>query len=168
MTDRPLNRENTPPPAGPRQEIWRVTPELGFKGFILSPNFWGTFVHWDYGRKRTSECLEDPEKCPGCISKMEQKWKGYLAVYCSLRQKTGFLELTANAANQLLEQVGKGKSLRGVYMNAKRAGKTSNARLLIEVNPYNTAPADLPSNMDPELTLRKLWHWVKVPSKKVD
>jgi hypothetical protein len=70
-----------------------------------------------------------------------------------------FLELTADATEELWRLAGKKESLRGYILEVKRKGAGIRGTLLVTVYPPPGDCESLPEARDPEETLRKLWSW---------
>lgn len=152
-----ISRQDDPPPPGPRVEVYKVAPKVGFQGQILSSYFWGVWIHWDGYRSR--ECLADTSACHGCNLEMPRRWKGYLCVWHAVHKQVGFVELTPAAANQIADLV-PGKKMRGYTLRLKRTGEKCNGRLIVDSVAAPLGPTDkMPEALDPEDTLRKLWGW---------
>jgi hypothetical protein len=90
---------------------------------------------------------------------MPIRWKGYLTVWHSAERKIGFLECTPALAEKIKDLVPE-KHLRGYVLICHRSGEAKNGRINItQLHPAHGPIENLPQNLDPEETLRKLWGW---------
>jgi len=152
----PLHRADVPPAPGPNDWIVRIPPNVGFNGQILSHEVVGYYTHW---AGTTVECLQDADICPGCKTRLPQRWKGYLQCWDALKRKEVFVELTPDAAQQILLQRSAERSLRGLRIKAWRVGRNPKGRIMVEISMPMDTFADLPAPRDVEPILRTLWAW---------
>jgi len=150
-----FNRQDCPPKSGPENEIVRVGKTGETYGFLLNESIEGYWTHWAY--ERTQACTKGSSSCVHCERGTAARWKGYVHVYCLIRKREIFVELTPGAAEMLLSQVSKGDSLRGLKVRVKRSGASMHGRVRVEVERYSTAPENLPPAKEVLPALKKLW-----------
>lgn len=156
----PLNRAPEPPDrAGPRMMVLRLKGNQARTFACLSEVVWGTFIHWNPRAERSTECLENPDICPGCIAKLPSKWRGYICIENTSREII-FLEITPDAYRDIKDAVENINKLRGHRFRARRTA-ADNGRLRMEHLEAEASKAGLPRDVDPEPTLRMLWSWKK-------
>lgn len=153
-----------PPRPGPTIQVVQVGARELVVGVICSPSVWGVVTHWDEyaGRKgRTQRCtLDKTESCEGCEKELPSRWKGYIHFFDLVAKKEAYLEITPKAFDLLCAQAPHKKPLRGLKITAKRAGKSAQSRLQIELALYAGEDVDqLPKARDPEPVLETLWAW---------
>jgi hypothetical protein len=149
-----LNRQDYPPSAGPEIWIKRLKANETFHARIISPQFWGLWIHW-YGR-HTEPCLKDRQECPGCKAEAIRKWKGYLHVISVATARQWFYEATPFVAKQITGQIAVNASLCGMRVEVVR-GKGDKARCYaILKEPFPHMPP-LPAVREPRETLEILW-----------
>jgi hypothetical protein len=122
---------------------------------------WGQLIHFSGGR--SSECVGDVGVCERCIASEPQKWLGYLDVIDHHENARGFLELTATAVHLLINQIDKGKTLRGIRVRIQRTKGGKKGRFLIHVLDQQEDVRNLPSEANPLPTLRFLWNCKRGP-----
>ncbi len=151
-----LNRQDRPPPPGPRVKIIRVKSIESHMFAILSKQIWGVWTHWN---GRASEpCTGDSKTtCEGHKREFPLRWKGYLCCLGPNNSEQCFLELTPQAATDLLAQLPTGVVLRAYRLDMRRTSNTRGARYKVTVWPPLIAPEYLPGDSDPERELSRLW-----------
>jgi hypothetical protein len=127
-----LIREDPTPPRR-EGELWveRMKGAQCKEFTVYSSKIWGVWTHWS--GSRTVPCFVDRSRCPSCLTKCPQRWKGYLHCYDHRGRRPVFLELTPTAARGLLSFVGEGVDLRGLRVTCKRTS-SDRGRLLIAVD----------------------------------
>lgn len=149
-----LNRDDTPPKAGPKWWIERLP--AGKEGLytIFARSVWGVWTHYSlYG---SIPCLGEKHKCYGCQNRLPRRWKGYYHAYDWSAKRQCFLEVTPRLVEMIVAQVGEGQPLRGYRLKMKR-GKGPKARVKAEVLPPMVGGPELVDEKSPEETLLKLW-----------
>ena len=156
----PIRRCDKPPPrSGPEIRVERLAGGETRDVVILSRALFGVWIHYDERTRRSEECFQDPDKCPGCQQHKPSKWRGYLHVAPGGLAAPYIIELTPECARLLLERFT--GSLRGIRVQFRRTAK-NNGRLLLEVPEWGQPKTDnFPAEIDPEPILRWLWNWRK-------
>lgn len=151
-----LFRQDEPPRPGPSLPLMRLGAGATVRFLLLNSRLFGLWTHWV--NKKSIPCLEPQAKCEGCKTGACRRWKGYVHAVNMHNRQEGFLELTPVAAQQLLEQAGRGNSLRGLQVQVQRGGGEK-ARLKIDVQFSRplTSAEKLPEEKSPEITLNELW-----------
>lgn len=154
-----LNRQDTPPAPGPRAKIYRVKTTTRQIFQVLSPVWWGVYVHWN--GKTTEECTGNSKVvCEGHKRGFPVKWRGYL--HCLHLNNDGepcFVEFTPDGAAQIEQQRTEGSTLRNYRIDVSRTSNSKGARYrCVLLEPIGNG-ANLPLAKDPETELRKLWQW---------
>jgi hypothetical protein len=149
-----LNRNDDPPDRNGELWVLRLKGNTKRTFTIVSTKLWGVRTHWN--GKRTVPCFKPTDSCEGCKKCMPQRWKGYLHAFDGARRGYCFLELTPEAARQLLAQFPKGFNLRGQRIEVER---TSSDQGRLHVNVLAPTPnlSILPPEMSPKDTLLNLW-----------
>lgn len=150
------------PQPGPSELVVQLGAGQTFLGVILSTAIWGVGTHWnDRAGKhgRSERCEKEHGECSGCNGHLPCRWKGYLHVYCFVRKRDVFLELTPGATEQLNLQVQTGEVLRGLRIHAMRGGGGKKSRIDVKLDAYNGNLSTLPAEKDPEPILQTLWKW---------
>lgn len=151
-----LNRSSAPPPAGPEIWIRRLAKNEEVLAAIVSPCFWGLFVHW--AGNRSEPCFKETKTCPGHRRGLPLKWKGYLYVHDMTKRKMEFLEFPPGAAQQLLDRFPEGHSLRGEVILVRRmSGNQARLQIAVETHKWAGNQGVIPPDKDPAETLAKLW-----------
>jgi hypothetical protein len=149
-----LRIQSTPPPHGPERFIRRLAAGQRLYVTVLSRSLWGVWTHW-FGAK-SGPCYRDKKSCDGCKRGFPARWKGFLCCLNLENKHVEFCELTPLAAENLLAQVPKGQSLRGLRLTLER-GKGDKARLKCIITGVALNQCDLPKEETPEKTLVALW-----------
>jgi hypothetical protein len=149
-----LRIQHDPPPRGPELWIRRLKANEVVPVTILSSSLWGTWTHWN--GQRSGPCFRDKKDCQGCKAGLPRAWKGYLHVGNNHNRKEEFLELTKIVALALRDEIGPGKSYRGMCVRFSR-GKGDKAGLFFEVQSQPVEGAKLPNEKSPLQTLITLW-----------
>lgn len=149
-----LNRQNIPPKKEGELWIERLKANAKKAFTIYSPSLWGVWTHWN--GSRSEPCHREEKKCNGCKAGFPRRWKAYLHAYDQRRHGPVFIELTPTCARQLLDQVGKGITLRGLVIVLERT-KANNGRLSVQLQTQGADPERLPKHLDPYDTLMNIW-----------
>jgi hypothetical protein len=141
---------NDRPPAdtiGVALPLIRASNGRPFRGHVTCHHLLGCNTHYWSGR--TTPCASDD--CPACKEGAPWRWKGYLsAIDCDTRRHV-LLEVTALAAEPLVQYQDAKGTLRGALIEATRPGTRKNQRVWIRIKP---APEDAPA-LPPEPNLAK-------------
>lgn len=156
-----LTRDDSPPKR--EGELWveRLKGSRTKKFTLYSTKIWGVWTHWN--GKKSMPCVKPECECAGCVNKQPKRWKAYLHAYDHARRCQVFLELTPTATRSLLEQIGRGVSLRGATITVTRTS-SDKGRLLVQVNDVPTIPSMLPEVKDPLKTLLDFWEIAEEPT----
>jgi len=144
----------TPPGRSRHTKVVRVQTAENQQFCIVSRSIFGQYVHW-YGN-RTHQCTREKSKCNGCERAWPSKWLGYLHVI-PLGCPDAFLELTAAACDDLVEQAPEDKPLCGLQVRIRKTKGGKKGRYIIEILERRVDPATLPQERDPLDTLLFLW-----------
>lgn len=145
-----------PPRKKPRLAVIRVKSPEGKNFTLISECVFGQLIHYAGGRSH--ECSADSKKCNGCERGWPQSWKGYIhAQDWSNEMEECFVEITANAVEQLFKQLPPRTSLRGFMCSIKKTKGGAKGRYIINVLERRVAPEQLPQAKDPLEVLRFLW-----------
>jgi hypothetical protein len=150
------------PKPGPQQTVVQLGAGDDIHCVVLSATIWGVSTHWnDRAGKhgRSERCTADRGECSGCHAELPSRWKGYLYVYCFLRRKAVFVELTPASAEAIELQMPSNESYRGQGLKLKRGDGGKKTRISVEVLEYRGDLAALPDDRDPEPILETLWNW---------
>jgi hypothetical protein len=153
---------NTPPenPRGCGLPLQRVQPGKSLTCLSISSDLIGTKTHYWHGR--TTPC-EEPT-CKPCAEGMPWRWHAYLACILGQGHPPFILELTAQAAQRLVEYRAAHGTLRGCRIHAARANYAKNSRIVIECTPYDMAKIIMPDEPDIARVLARVWN---LPTKAV-
>lgn len=110
--------------------------EEKFKFAIYSAVIDPLYTH--YNGKVTVPCYLDRSLCDPKHSLLNLRWKGYVFGFDFGRNNLGFLQLTHEAANMLLDQLEGPQALRGLTVDVCRT-KKRNGRMLVHVDMYKPA-----------------------------
>lgn len=127
-----------------------------FKFTVYSQTIEPVYTHWD--GKGTVPCYVNRELCQPKHTILSLRWKGYLFGYHHGCNEASFLQLTHEAANQLLDQLGEATSLRGMILQTSRTKKKNgrqNCRVLHEFG--SADPRTLPRELSARLSLFNMW-----------
>lgn len=152
-----------PSKPGPKMWVISITPDRPFDGLILSAAFWGVVTHWDVKRGtkgRSSRCEKDKfSTCDGCEKNIPIRSKFYLHVLpFPAGAADHFLEITNDAAKQIIDQCPSGHTLRGFRLQGKRHGGAK-GRIVATIQLFSRPVDTLPPGLDPEPFLEQLWQW---------
>lgn len=151
-----------PPPLGARKEVIRVKSTEPQTFVILSPRFYGQWIHW-FGN-RSLECTKEKSgQCQGCRDSYPSYFKTYLHVLLGHSRTAAFLELTTTASEMIDQQSPAGEPLRGLMVRIGKSKGGAKGRYLVSVLERRLDPEDLPKAEDPLATLRRLWRAKKNP-----
>lgn len=154
-----FRREDTPPPAGPRADIIRVSAGHSLQFLCLAERHEGYTQHWiPKGKGYSAPCINPKEDCPHCQAQMPQRWRAYLwVVKLPALVAFGHLELTAGAVRQLETYLGKSSWL-GFRVEIRRgAGSTSPLTVMCHECASLESCSRLPRNRPVLPVLTELW-----------
>lgn len=156
-TERPRRLAEVPKSGAPRMSVIRLKGGEKITGVILSKFFSGFAIHWNASIHRSQPCKGKENGCEGCAAELPEKSVWYLHVHTAERGHS-FLEVTPHAADNFINTLAPGESLRGLRFNAHRS-RSDNGRLILSIDPYAPRVESLPPAVDPESTLAALWNW---------
>jgi hypothetical protein len=124
---------------------------------ITSDTLIGCDTHFSH--RRTIPCTGP--NCPMCLDGQPARWHGYVSI-CSTRQTAqAVLELTALAAQPVIDYQDRHGSLRGARLTASRVGNHENSPVHCSLTPSDTDLRQLPSAVHLENFLSVIWHLEK-------
>jgi len=130
------------------------TPPKGKLVLLLTcQDLLGCWTHYFGGR--STPCTGDP--CEACQAGSSMRWHGYV---CGITPKTHehcLLEVTRAAAETLAAYRAKNGTLRGCHLTATRVAPRANARLHLELRPFDLSTIDLPASANIQAALCNLW-----------
>lgn len=137
--------------------IRRAKPDYAVQCSIISPVFWGCYVHW---HGRSVPCARDTKQCPCCKLGYPRKWLGYLYIRNERNGKYEHFELPLDAGHDLLDLIGGTIGLRGTRLLATRVGaKTGRIQFDLKERMEIVAPSyELPEDKAPDEILEYLWN----------
>jgi hypothetical protein len=145
----------TPPPA-PQQRplsLIRVAPGRALSAIITVERAIYLDTHFWHGR--TSPCTG--LDCEPCSEGCARRSHCYVAVFTAGDHKHLLLELTQTAADPLAEYCTTFGSLRGCWINARRAKPQPNSRIEMTCRPADLAKIQLPREPDLLTALTTIW-----------
>jgi len=127
---------NAPPPdpRGNALQLIRTPVGRALKQIVTCEDLVGCPTHFYHGRTRP--CAGN--NCEACADGLPWRWHGYLSCYNPTSRLHSLFEMTAKAAEPLIDYRKAHGTLRGCLMTAKRVNLSPNARVLI-----STTTADL-------------------------
>lgn len=150
-----LHRQDTPPSVKALIGIKKVAAAERFTCLVVSTEIHGYWTHWD--GQRTVPCLNGPKLCPYHLKLIPARWAGFVHVANPDGTGNNFLELTALAAQTLLDVCRGRQSMRGaiIHVNRKNGKLRSPLEFALvgefDLNKPFRAPAD------PLPTLKRIW-----------
>jgi len=135
--------------------IMKVKADSKFSCVVCSHDIFGMYTHWN-GR-HTEPCMGDKKTCGLCKKGLPRRWVGYLHITQPTGVGSAFLELTATAANMLLNSLGEIKSLRATRIFVYRLGGKLRSPIQIDVLGIAEPAMQLPAPKDPTPTLSVVW-----------
>lgn len=135
-----MNLDPNLPPPKPGPRIRFITPRntQPEKYLVISSRVWAHHVHWIGAHTQPCSLVvghdgQPTTSCTHCDAQRPTRWKGYLHVLPPHSLQAAFLCLTPNAGWELLEEIKKGVTLRGVTLEVWRAGKHATALLMVRI-----------------------------------
>jgi hypothetical protein len=150
------------PRPGPTQTVVQLAAGEKLDCVILSNAIWGVGTHWNDragNHGRSERCTKEHGECSGCNAELPCRWKGYLHVFCFMRRRAVFVELTPASAESIDLQAFADRPLRGQRLKLKRGEGGKKTRIEVEVVDYHGDDQTLPAEADPEPILESLWKW---------
>lgn len=124
---------------------------------VWSVEIYPVYTHWT--GTHTVPCYQDHSLCDGGHKLLNMRWKGYLFGYSHERAEPVFAQLTQEAANQLMDQIADGTSLRGLRIRLSRSKKNKGRLSCHLETQYRPQEAfRLPPVVCPRLSLFNLWN----------
>jgi len=120
---------------------------------LISSKPQGTYTHYTKGR--TLPC--DGDGCSACKEGHPYRWHAYLAARVDGTREKVILELTAQAAEQLLPALNEFKTLRAVAILLERPARRPNGRIRITIAPGRRPENDLPPEPDIQRMMLHIW-----------
>lgn len=123
----------------------------------LSERPWGFSTHWTKA-KRTQPCIAHRAACQHCAELCPRRDRGYVLAMSRGLEVIGFVDLTPQAFEYLADLAQTIGSLRGRWFVVDRERQQAKGALRIGIaGQHPDAPADLPADVDPEPSLRRIW-----------
>lgn len=113
----------------------------------------GCYTHYYGGR--STPCTGDG--CEACKAGSSMRWHTYVCGIVPKTHEHSLLEITRAAAETLAAYRVKNGTLRGCHLTANRVAERANARLHLELRPYDLATIDLPASANIQAALCNLW-----------
>ena len=150
-----LEFSNNPPLEPTKQALPMLrTPANGKLVLLLTcQDLLGCFTHYFGGR--STPCTGDP--CEPCQAGSSMRWHGYVCGIVPKTHEHSLLEITRAAAETLAAYRVKNGTLRGCLVIATRVAPRANARLHLELKPYDLSTIDLPASANIQAALCNLW-----------
>jgi hypothetical protein len=150
------NWKNRPP--APNEfggiRLLRVPKAKTLELLITSDHLIGCDTHFSH--RRTIPCTGP--NCPLCLDGSPARWHGYVSI-CSTRQNAqAVLELTALAAQPVIDYQDRHGSLRGARLKAMRVGNHDNSPVNCSLEPSDVDLRTLPAAVHLENFLTVIWH----------
>lgn len=131
----------------------RVPGQGTIAGVITTRDVREVWTH--YHRGRTVGCSKPI--CPGCDAKCPMRYEAYVGLYSPPTKKHIILGLTVGAVRQIVDQVGRLDSIRGLVISATRASKRPNARVVVETGLVYPDMSALPGQFEVLEHLERIW-----------
>lgn len=144
------------PPDSDREIALRIirAPAKGqIIGLITTTNLIGCPTHFVNHRTLPHE----EHNCTACLKGFPKRYHGYLGVLLSKTFEHTILEITKAASDTVADYRDATGELRGHQINAYRAAPRPNGRLIVHLQPYDTAHTALPNAPDLIACLSKIW-----------
>lgn len=125
---------------------------------ILGSPLVGCWTHWFNNASRP--CMQPPNQrevtCPGCLSQMPRRWKGYIGCWDERSGRRVIAEISANAARSCPDLIDKLRNLRGITIELQRMAKKENAAVDAKLLAFRRN-GGLPDPFDVVSHLYRLW-----------
>jgi hypothetical protein len=125
---------------------------------IYSPSLHGFYTHWS-AETGTVPCYKDHSKCIGGHNVATLRQYFLLFAWSMVDKAPVFIYLTPKCALKLLEQAGKGNTLRGRWLKIERS-KSDKGRLIPVLGDRANQDWPLREDVDP---YPSIFHWMKIP-----
>lgn len=146
---------NLPPEATNQSlPIRRTPPSKTITCIVTTEDLLGTMTH--FYRGRTTPC-ERPD-CEPCRDGQPWRYHAYVGAWARNAGLHFIFEMTAQAAEKLVEFREKYGTLRSCQIEAYRWGKRSNGRVVLKASPSGIPPTDLPLAPNMIKCLSVLWN----------
>lgn len=132
----------------------RVDKDRGLDAVITSNTLVGRDTH--FTNRRTAACT-GPD-CSYCLDNVPARWHGYISICSTRLTSQAVLELTALAAQPIIDYQDRHGSLRGARLRASRKGNKHNSPVTCEVLPSDLDQRTLPRGVHLENFLAVIWH----------
>lgn len=143
--------------------LHRVPTAGSITGIITSTQIYGCWTHWD--SYRTQPC-PGPD-CKLCKDGNPGRWHCWISIYSQMYGRQAVVQLTALAAQSLLQQCERYPSMRGVLVNFSRSAKRPNARIIVETRQLSQPIDALPAEIDIPKYMGLIWQASKHLDNKV-
>ena len=130
-------------------------PARGVLNLIMtSERMIGTKTHFWMGR--TTPCGN--AECPACDEGLEFRWHSYLSAITTKPRNHILFEFTRQAAEYVKNYYILHGTLRGHQLVARRNRNKHNGRVILQLNPADTAHMTLPTEPNIQKILCKIWN----------
>lgn len=131
----------------------RVPGSGSIAGIITTRDVREVWTH--YHRGRTVGCSRP--NCPGCLDHCPMRYEAYVGLYSADSKRHIILGLTVGAIRQLVDQVGRLDSIRGLMIACTRSSKRINARVILETRAMVADMTALPGSFEVLEHLERIW-----------
>ncbi len=137
-----LRLSDRPPEGGhgPGLRLMRTPSGVPFVGIITCAKVIGVSTHYYGGR--TMPC--QPPECPACTDGVPWRWHGYLSCLNKKTREHVLFELTAQAAETVIQYGDQHGTLRGSVFQATRPGYRTNGRVYVQIKAWDGETIVLP------------------------
>ena len=150
------NWKNRPP--APNEfggiRLLRVPKAKSLEMLITSDTLIGCDTHFSH--RRTIPCTGPG--CPLCLDGSTPRWHGYISICSTRHTAQAVLELTALAAQPVMDYQDRHGSLRGARLKATRVGNHDNSPVHCSLEPSDVDRRTLPEGVHLENFLTVIWH----------
>lgn len=137
----------------PTLPLRRVPTSGKIAGVITTREVREVWTHFHRGR--TVGCTKP--NCPGCRASAAMRYEGYIGLYSPSAKSHVILGLTVGAVRQIVDQIGRLDSIRGLVIAATRKSKKPNARIVLECGLVYPDMSALPASFEVLEHLERIW-----------
>jgi hypothetical protein len=133
--------------------LLRVPAGRSLEGICTTPELIGCNTH--YWHRHTTPCLGP--SCPACLDGQPARWHGFVGYWSPSAHCQNVLELTALAAQPVIDYQDRHGTLRGATLKASRIGNRPNSPVQTVISPTDIDLRTLPKPIDLTKFLAVLW-----------
>lgn len=137
----------------PGLRLTRAPTKGALVGVIVSTELTGLFTHFQNGR--TKPCIG--QGCDSCQHANPKRWHAWVAYMDVMTRELCLLEMTAQAAEQLLKYKEKWQTLRGCHFKIGRPSQTPNGRVHLVTQRWADPDEKLVAEPDVQAALYTIW-----------